>query len=172
MQAIKRILFTLLRVYVGYTWLEAGLHKAGDPNWFGANAGVAISGFFKGVLAKASGDHPAVQGWYASFIDNVAVPNATFFSYLIVLGEILVGIALIVGVFTAFAALMGAVMNLNFLLAGSTSSNPVLFTLEILILWAGVAAGYYGLDYFVRPLLQPYWQRLKDRLGASTQAAA
>jgi len=171
MQAIKRILFTLLRVYVGYTWLQAGLHKLTDPNWFGANAGTSISGFFRGVLAKASAENPTVQGWYASFIENVAMPNATFFSYLVVLGEVLVGLALIVGIFTTFAALMGALMNLNFMLAGTLSSNPVLFALEAVIIWGGLAAGYYGLDYFVRPWVQSTWQRLKDRVGAAPEAA-
>src|SRR5690554_7523984 len=169
MQAIKRILFTLLRVYVGYTWLQAGLHKLTDPNWFGANAGTSISGFFRGVLAKASAENPVVQGWYASFIEHVALPNATFFSYLVVLGEVLVGVALIVGVFTTFAALMGAFMNLNFMLAGTLSSNPVMLTLQALIVWAGMAAGYYGLDYFVRPWLRSTWQRLRTR--DATQAA-
>jgi thiosulfate dehydrogenase [quinone] large subunit len=35
-------------------------------------------------------------------------------------GELLVGIALIVGIFTHFSALMGVIMNLAFLFAGST----------------------------------------------------
>lgn len=168
MQAIKRVLLTLLRVYVGYAWLQAGLHKMTNPAWFGEGAGTAISGFFRGVLAKAGGENPVVQGWYASFIENVAMPNATFFSYLVVLGEVLVGVALIVGVFTTFAALMGAFMNLNFMLAGTLSSNPVLLTLQALIVWAGMAAGYYGLDYFVRPWLQSTWQRLKRRDATQT----
>ncbi|MBO2519074.1 MULTISPECIES: DoxX family membrane protein [Limnochorda] len=166
MQAIGRLLLTLLRVYVGYIWLQSGLHKLTNPAWFGEGAGTAISGFFNGVLAKASGENPVVQGWYASFIENVAMPNATLFSYLIVLGEVLVGLALIVGVFTTFAALMGAFMNLNFLLAGTLSSNPMMLAMQAVIVWAGMAAGYYGLDYFVRPWLQATWQRLKARVAA------
>jgi len=169
MQAIKRVLLTLLRVYVGYLWLQAGLHKMTNPAWFGEGAGTAISGFFQGVLAKAAGENPVVQGWYASFIERVAMPNATLFSYLVVLGEVLVGVALIVGVFTTFAALMGAFMNLNFMLAGTLSSNPWMLALQAIIVWAGVSAGYYGLDYFVRPWLRATWQRLTAR-GAAQAA--
>jgi len=52
------------------------------------------------------------------------LPNATLFSYLIAYGELLVGLALIIGVVTRFAALMALVMTLFYLFAGSVSSNP------------------------------------------------
>jgi len=61
---------------------------------------------------------------------------------------------------------MGAFMNLNFLLAGTLSSNPMMLATQAVIVWAGMAAGYYGLDYFVRPWLQATWQRLKARSRA------
>jgi thiosulfate dehydrogenase (quinone) large subunit len=62
-------------------------------------------------------------------------------------GELLVGIALIVGIFTHIAALMGVLMNLAFLLAESTSTNPQLLMIALV---GGVTVGYYGLDYFAR----------------------
>lgn len=147
-------LWTVIRVYVGYQWLEAGLGKISNPAWVGANAGTAIGGFFQGAIAKATGDHPAVQGWYASFLESVAVPNAVFFSYLIAFAEFAVGVALILGLFTTLAAFGGALMNLNFMLAGTTSTNPILYTLAILLLAAGANAGLIGLDRWVRPYIQ------------------
>ncbi|PYE48398.1 DoxX family protein [Deinococcus yavapaiensis] len=148
-------LWALLRVYVGYEWLTAGLHKASDPNgvWIGAKAGVAVGGFLKGALAKTAGDHPDVQGWYASFIQNFALPNATLFSYLVTFGEIAVGLALILGLFTAVAAFFGGFMNVAYLLAGTVSTNPVLFVLATWLVLAWRVAGYLGLDYFVLPRL-------------------
>ena len=44
-------------------------------------------------------------------------------------------------------------MNMSFLLAGSASTNPVLFTLAIGLILAWKVAGYYGLDRYVLPLL-------------------
>ena len=48
-------------------------------------------------------------------------------------------------------------MNMSFLLAGSASSNPVLFTLAIGLMLAWKVAGYYGLDRYVLPLLGTPW---------------
>ena len=40
-----------------------------------------------------------------------------------------------------------------FLLAGTVSSNPVMFILATWLVLSWRVAGYYGLDYFVLPLL-------------------
>ena len=68
--------------------------------------------------------------WYRDFL-NVLINNdaQVWFGWLIVFGEIAVGIGLIFGVLTGFAAFFGAMMNMSFLLAGSASTNPVLFAL-------------------------------------------
>lgn len=42
--------------------------------------------------------------------------------------------------------------------AGSTSTNPVLFTLGILLIMAWQVAGYWGLDRFLLPLLGAPWK--------------
>ena len=67
----------VVRLYVGYEWLMAGWGKFQNPAWVGDKAGTAIKGFLMGALTKSSGAHPDVQGWYASFIQNFAIPNAT-----------------------------------------------------------------------------------------------
>ncbi|HEY8425382.1 MAG TPA: DoxX family membrane protein [Limnochordales bacterium] len=171
MQTLWRVVFGLLRIWLGFQWLEAGLGKVTNPAWVGENAGVAISGFFKGAIAKAAGDHPAVQPWYAAFLENVALPNATLFSYLVAFGEVLVGLGLIFGVLTTVAALAGAFMNLNFMLAGTTSTNPILYTVAIVILLAGARASYFGLDTYLMPLLRRYIAQLRGRERQATTAA-
>ncbi|MFK7603611.1 DoxX family membrane protein [Deinococcus sp. SM5_A1] len=97
--------------------------------WVGEKAGAAVSGFLTGALAKTGGDHPDVSGWYAWFLQHVALPNAAAFSYLVAYGEVLVGVALIVGLFTGIAAFFGGVMNASYLVAGTISTNPLLFIL-------------------------------------------
>src|SRR4051812_7179949 len=102
--ALSRFLFSdtrfswfwlAVRLYVGYEWLLAGWGKLGNPAWTGNSAGTAVKGFLLGALQKTAGAHPDVQGWYASFIQNVALPNIHTISYIVTYGEIAIGIALI-----------------------------------------------------------------------------
>lgn len=146
-------LWALVRVYVGWQWLEAGWHKVTDPAWVGSQAGTAITGFLRGALERAGGERPSVSGWYAWFIEHVALPNATFFSYLVPFGELAVGLALILGLLTGIAAFFGGLMNANFLLAGTLSTNPVLFILATWLVLGWRVAGWWGLDRWVLPRL-------------------
>lgn len=148
----------LVRLYVGYEWFMAGWEKFGNSVWVGDKAGTAIKGFLMGALAKASGDHPDVAGWYASFINNFALHHTIGFSYLIVYGEMAVGLALILGIFTGIAAFFGTFMNLNYLLAGTVSINPILLLLQLFLILAWRTAGWIGLDRWVLPKLGTPWQ--------------
>jgi len=77
---------------------------------------------------------------------------------LVSYGELLVGVALVLGAFVGIAAFFGALMNWNFMMAGAASTNPVLFTLAILLLLAWKIAGYIGLDYYLLALLGTPWR--------------
>lgn len=159
----------IVRLYVGWEWLTAGWGKVMNPKWFGADAGAAISGFMQGAIAKAScppdvaaaACHVDVQWWYASFLQHLVIPYSFFWSHLIAIGETLVGIALLAGFLTGISAFFGAFMNLNFLLAGTVSVNPVFFTLGIGLILAWRVAGDIGLDRFVLPMLDRYCSRTK-----------
>ncbi|MEX2515224.1 MAG: DoxX family membrane protein [Candidatus Paceibacterota bacterium] len=155
----KTALFWLIvRVYVGYAWLMAGIGKVGAEAWTGDNAGAAVEGFVQGALTKMEGDHPDVQAWYGWFLENAVLPYTDIFGHVIAYGEVLVGVALIVGLFVGIAAFFGIFMNANFLLAGTVSSNPVLFILTLGILMAWRVAGYIGLDRWVLLALGTPWQ--------------
>jgi thiosulfate dehydrogenase [quinone] large subunit len=150
-------LWLIVRLYVGYEWLMAGLGKWNNPAWTGDKAGAAITGFVNGALSKTAGDHPDVQGWYASFLQNVVLPNAHIWSWMVTLGEMMVGIALILGIFTGIAAFFGSFMNMNYLLAGTVSTNPILLLLAMLLVLAWKVAGWWGLDRWVLPALGTPW---------------
>jgi thiosulfate dehydrogenase [quinone] large subunit len=92
-------------------------------------------------LGKAVSSHPALWSNIVSY------------------GELLVGIALIIGAFTGIAAFFGLFMNLNYLLAGTVSTNPILFTLSIGLVLAWRVAGYIGLDALLIRILGAPWQR-------------
>jgi thiosulfate dehydrogenase [quinone] large subunit len=187
------VVWLVARLYVAYFWITAGLEKLTGYNyditagafgsgkaadrWIfnGSTDGVAFAGFLKGAVAKAGGAHPAVQGWYADFLKNVAIPNASWFAYVITFGEIAVGLGLIVGALTGIAAFSGLFMNLNFLLAGTTSINPVLGAVSIFLVLAWRIAGYYGVDRYLLPLLGTPWTGLlyaKEHVPAKLKAAA
>jgi len=78
---------------------------------------------------------------------------------------VLIGIALILGLLTGLVAFAGAFMNFNFMLAGSASTNPVLFTLAVLLILAWKVAGYWGLDRYLLPSLGTPWQPRPSRTG-------
>ena len=150
-------LWFFVRLYVGAVWVEAGWAKVTSAVWTGSKAGVALSGFIQGALQKTVGEHPDVQWWYAWFLENVVLPNASLWAHVVAWGELAVGIALVLGAFTGIAAFFAGFMNLNFLLAGAVSVNPVLFTLSVGLMLAWKVAGYLGCDYFVLPLLGTPW---------------
>src|SRR5690625_2642587 len=75
------IIWLIVRLYLGYQWLTAGWGKVTSSAWTGENAGAAVTGFINGAIAKSEegGD---VTGWYAAFLENVALPQAKLFSYM------------------------------------------------------------------------------------------
>lgn len=165
-------LWLIVRLYVGYQWITAGFekltgysvtfdstfgHKVSSPWVFSNHDGAALQGFISGSLAQASGTHPAVQGWYASFLQNFVLPNAAVFAYMVTFGEILIGLGLIFGVLTGIAAFFGVFMNLNFLLAGAVSINPIIGVLALFLVLAWRVAGFYGVDSYLLPLLGTPW---------------
>ena len=146
------IIWTVLRIWLGYQWIEAAIGKL--------THGFDALGFLQGAIANAKGDHPAVQGWYANFLQHFAIPNVELFNHLIPNGELLVGIGLILGFATIPALVAAAFMNLNFMLAGTTSTNPILYTVAILLMAAGTAGYYYGVDRIILPFIK---KRMEDR---------
>ncbi len=145
------LLFLPLRVWLGYQWLTAGLHKLETPAWI--QTGTALQGFWtKAVTIPATGSAPIAFGWYRSFLQFLLSSGSyTWFAKLISIGELLVGVALILGIFTGIAAFFGGFMNWNFMMAGSASVNPLYLAISILLIVGWKVAGYFGIDYFLVP---------------------
>lgn len=152
-------LWLVIRLYLGYEWLMGGWDKVTNPAWFGSDAGAALTGFVQGALAKTGGLHPDVQMWYASFLQNAVSSNVTLWSNVVAVGEVLVGLGLLVGLFTGTAAFFGFFMNLNFMLAGTVSLNPIWMVLSIPLMLSWRVAGHIGLDRYVMPHLRKIFRR-------------
>ncbi len=126
------------RLYVGYTWLTSGWGKLSNPAW--VQSGEALKGFWERAVAipEAPARPLIAFGWYRTFLETLLESGSyTWFAKLVVAGELLIGLALILGMFTGIAALFGGFMNWNFMMAGSASINPMLFFLAVLLVSPG-----------------------------------
>jgi thiosulfate dehydrogenase [quinone] large subunit len=147
----------IVRMEVGSEWLLAGWEKMQSPAW--GTSGKAIAGFVAGALAKASGPNPSVQGWYAWFLQNAVQPNAGLYSFLVTYGEFAVGLGVLLGILTGIAAGFGVLMNMNYLLAGTVSINPILGMFGLFLLFSWRVCGWIGGDRFLLPALGLPWKR-------------
>lgn len=173
------------RVWLGWEWLQAGWGKVfgGNINVFGddplaltgdgncgwvracgdTGVGDAVAGFSAGAIEGATGPHPSVGfSWYVNFLEYMRDTGHTFFGPLVAIGEVVIGIALILGMFTGIAAFLGAVMNFNFMFSGSAGVNPGMILVSILLIMAWRNAGWIGLDRWLLPRLGVPWSR-KER---------
>ena len=151
-------IWLVLRLWLGIAWFQSGWGKLNNPAWM--ESGEALKNFW--LRAVAMPDSPArpviTYDWYRGFLQFLLDTNShTWFAKLVPLGETLIGAALILGAFVGIAAFFGAFMNMNFMLAGTASTNPVLLLVAMLLILAWKVAGYYGLDRWILPALGTPW---------------
>ena len=158
-----------IRLFLGFSWIEAGWHKLTGGGWI--DGGAALRGYWEGAAKiPENGRPPITYEWYRDFINTLLTGHhETWFAWVITFGELAIGVALIIGMLTGVAAFFGAFMNMSFLLAGSASTNPVLFTLAIGLMLAWKVAGYYGVDRYLLPMLGTPW-RPGSVVGKDTRA--
>jgi len=72
-------------------------------------------------------------------------------------GEVVIGVALLAGIFTGIAAALGATLHFAFRFSGVAGVNPACLLAEVLLIAAWRVAGQLGADYW-----------LLDRARAST----
>lgn len=83
----RATLATLLavQIIIGWEWLASGITK------------VASGNFVSGLAANLKMGLDAAPSWYRGFLTGTAIPNARAFAVLIWVGEIFVGLVLMVG---------------------------------------------------------------------------
>ena len=127
-----RISILLVRIAMGVLFLKAGLDKIFDGGW-------TASGYLLN----------AVDGPFTSFMEIFA--NNASVDYLVMWGEVAIGLALILGAATRWTALAGGLMMLLFYISQLPPEhgwvNDRLFYILALNLLAVVRAGtYFGVD--------------------------
>jgi len=160
--SIAATIITLVRVYLGYSFLTAGWGKITSGQF-------DASGFIGNAIKNpvVGPDGAPVFNMYTKFLENVALPNIELFNVLVPWGEFLVGVGLMLGCLTTAAAFFAMVMNFSFLLAGAISHNPTDIIMSVLIIVAGMNAGKVGLDRYVIPFIKKYKQNRNEKLHVS-----
>jgi thiosulfate dehydrogenase [quinone] large subunit len=146
------LLWLAARLWLGYEWTNAGYQKIWGSErsgfWYGGGSGVR--GFATaGVLGSNAGKGGASYGWWAGVLHNFVIPNSEVLGKVVALGELLIGIGLIVGMFTGAAALFGVLLNLMYMFSGSAGVNPMYALVGVFLMLAWRNAGWLGLDRFV-----------------------
>ena len=148
------VLWLVARLWLGYGWLNAGYQKLWGSEkavfWNGGGAGV--KGFaIAGVTGSATGKGGASYGWWAAFLHNFVIPNASWIAKLVTVSELVIGVLLILGLFTGAAAVAGLSLNVIYLFTGSAGVNPAYAIVSVFLILAWRNAGYLGLDRFALP---------------------
>ena len=126
------IVWLVLRVYLGFQWLLAGWNKLTNPAW--TQTGAALKSYWLGAVATSP--KPVIAfDWYRLFLQFLLDSQSyVWFSKVVVAGEVTVGVCLILGAFTGIFAFVGGFMNWNYMMAGSASTNPMLFALAVALI--------------------------------------
>jgi thiosulfate dehydrogenase [quinone] large subunit len=147
-----------IRFFLGFEWLVAGWHKLSGTGW--TDGGSALLGYWNNAVKIPTTGSPSITfDWYRSFLQYLIDNHAqSWFGWLITLGELAVGIGLLVGALVGIAAFFGLLMNMSYLLAGSTSVNPIMFSFSIGLILAWKVAGHFGVDRWLLPMLGVPWR--------------
>jgi thiosulfate dehydrogenase [quinone] large subunit len=160
------IVWLPMRFFVGREWLVHGLEKISDPAWTGN--GEALRAYWEQAVAiPEQGRPPITYGWFRQFLQYM-LDNGwySWFAKLVAWGEVLVALGLILGVLVGLTALFGTIMNFSYMLAGSASTNPVLFGLGVFLVLAWKVGGHWGLDRWILPALGTPWARAEAQVDA------
>jgi len=158
-----------------WNWGDAAYSLTGDGNigWIRSGTvttpdgqrtlqvGDAVAGFARGALERGTaGEHPDIAySWYVNFLEWVRDTGHTFLGPVVAIGEVVIGVSLILGLFVGIMAFLGAILNFTFVFAGSSGVNPAMIAVAGLLILAWRNAGWYGLDRFLLPKLGTPWHR-------------
>ena len=173
----------VLRMFVGYKWLTEGLTKLpkiiADPSAIFLIPAPVVDGAAAATAAvPAAGAAPVVAvaalpvpGFIANMVKwsmntffYTGAPGgfttlATIFQTGMVIAELLVGIMLIIGLFSALASLLSVAMGIMIWSSGMAPAE-MLWYISAGIALIGGSGSTFGMDYYVLPGLKKYWKKI------------
>ncbi|MDJ0383393.1 DoxX family protein [Streptomyces sp. G-G2] len=134
-----------LRIFLGVTFVYAGLDKLTDSAFLSASGDGSIGDLMRGVR-----DTSAVPA-----LVDLALKAPVGFAVLLAIGELLVGLAVLAGLLTRLAAAGGALISLSLWLTVSWAVTPYYYGNDLVYLMAWLplilaGAPYLSLDGLIR----------------------
>jgi len=111
-----------LRLFMGFTFLYAGVQHLSDPSYFDPSK----SGYVGHLISQY-----AVGSPIHDLLLGVVAPNAVAFGWMVAAGEVLVGMATLTGFLFRLAASVGLVLNFTFFLSATWTAFPFYFGSDI-----------------------------------------
>src|SRR5512133_782484 len=149
---IDRALIAVVRIGVGLLWLQ-NLNWKTPPDF---GRGDQPSGLYLDTTYAVSHEvfHP-----YALLINQVVLPNFTYFAWMVLLVEAALGAFLTIGLATRFWAAVGVAQTVVIMLSVLNAPNQwvwsyLLMLLVHVALFATAAGRHAGLDGVLRPTWQ------------------
>jgi thiosulfate dehydrogenase [quinone] large subunit len=143
-----------LRIFLGITFIYAGVQKITDPHFFRPGPPDYIG---NQILSFAHGSP------LHDLLIHLVVPHSLFFGWLIALGELAIGLGALVGLLLRPAAFFGLLLSLLFFLTASWHVYPYFYGSDIvfvfcwltLLLAGPLSSGLPSLDAYLLEALQP-----------------
>lgn len=151
---VSPALLVLPRVYLGTIFLVAAFAKLTAPPGFAT----ALTGYLHAVAL--------VQGfpWYREVVRAVILPHVALFAVLVTIGEVFVGVAMLLGIATRPASALAIFLLLNYLCSKgmpmwAPASNDTADIVLALVVGIGSAGRVYGLDGLLSQRVSGFVQR-------------
>ena len=125
--SIQQWVLLPLRLFLGVTFVYAGIQKIMDPQFFAPSA----SGYIGRQIARFALGSPI-----HILLTSLAEPHAKFFGLLIIFGEIAIGLGTLFGFLFRPAAFFGALLSLLFYLSASWHVYPYFYGADIVFTFA------------------------------------
>ncbi len=119
-------IFLPLRLFLGITFLYAGVEKMTDAQFFNP----AMPGYIGRQITNF-----AISSPLHSFLLNVAAPHAMIFGVLVACGETAIGLCTLLGLFARASALFGMLINLIFYFSATWAVHPYFYGSDIVFVF-------------------------------------
>ncbi|OWA06632.1 hypothetical protein B9W68_19500 [Streptomyces sp. CS227] len=142
---LRRYALLPLRAFLGITFTYAGLDKLTDPTFLSASGPGSLGELLDNVRSTAG----------APFLIDLAQHGPTAFGYALAIGELLVGLATLLGLWARVAATGGALISLVLWLTVSWPTTPYYYGNDLAYLFCWVplvlaGAPFWSVDSLIR----------------------
>ena len=135
---LSNVSLLLLRIAISYVWLTAGITKLLNGQFITT---------FPNTLENFAKNSP--YSFYSNFLHTYVMSHANIFAQLVTWGEILTGVAFLIGFPIAIACISGIFMNINYYLVANTTPSQFLNIILIfsqLVAYTNGAGAIWGLS--------------------------